>query len=84
MKKTNTTVILSEKFQQSMQHMNMYEHLTKKDKSCYKGSVKSLDTELYILQDENGSDVCGLLDQKSFMEALLETDVAHLWTAVKN
>ncbi|MDR1452387.1 MAG: hypothetical protein LBJ25_00220 [Candidatus Margulisbacteria bacterium] len=84
MKRTNTTVILSEKFQQGMRHMNMYEHLTKKDESCYKGSIKSLNSELYILRDENGQDVCGLLDQKSFMEALLETDVAHLWTTVKN
>jgi Fe2+ or Zn2+ uptake regulation protein len=84
MKKTYTQVILSEKFQQSMKHMNMYEHLSKTDQSCFKGGIKTMYPELYVLQDENGCDVCGLLDQKSFMEALLETNVAHLWTVSKN
>ena len=84
MKKTNTQVILSEKFQKSMEHMNMYEHLTKKSQRCFGGTVKKLDNDFYVVLDEQGKDVCGMLDQKSFMEALLETDVAHLWSAAKN
>ncbi|MDR1997526.1 MAG: hypothetical protein LBQ83_04305 [Candidatus Margulisbacteria bacterium] len=72
-------IIISDKFQDNMQNMSMYAHLSKKSELCYKGSVKKVDNELYILHDEQGRDVCGILDQKSFMEALLETDVAHLW-----
>jgi len=72
-------IIISEKFQTNMQNLNMYEHLTKKCAACYKGSIKKVDNDLYILRDAAGRDVCGILDQKSFIEALLETDVAHLW-----
>ena len=67
-----------------MEHMNMYEHLTKKSTRCFTGSVKKLDNDFYVVLDEHGKDVCGMLDQKSFMDALLETDVAHLWQSAKN
>jgi hypothetical protein len=73
-------IIISNKFRDNMQSLNMYSHLTKKGEACYKGSIKKVDNDLYILRDPDGRDICGILDQKSFMEALLETDVAHLWT----
>ncbi|MDR2431163.1 MAG: hypothetical protein LBD99_02790 [Candidatus Margulisbacteria bacterium] len=80
MKKINkAAVIISSKFQANMQEMSIYAHLAKKNSACYPGSIKKVDNELYILRDAAGRDVCGILDQKSFMEALLETDVAHLW-----
>ena len=73
-------IIISEKFQKNMQAMSIYSHLSKNNERCFKGDIKKVDNDLYILHDEEGRDICGILDQKSFMEALMETDVAHLWT----
>ena len=72
-------IIISEKFQANMRNLNMYAHLTKRSEASYKGSVKKVADDLYILCDTEGRDICGILDQKSFIEALMETDVAHLW-----
>ena len=82
MKKINKAeVIISNKFQTNMQAMNIYAHLSKTNERSFKGDIKKVDNDLYILRDEQGHDVCGILDQRSFMEALLETDVAHLWVS---
>jgi len=73
-------VIISAKFQTNMNAMSIYTHLSKSSERCFNGKVKKVDNDLYIICDEQGRDICGILDQKSFMEALLETDVSHLWT----
>ena len=73
-------IIISAKFQTNMQAMSIYSHLSKTSERCFKGDIKKVDKDLYILHDEQGRDICGILDPRSFMEALLETDVAHLWT----
>lgn len=79
MKMKNTDVIISSKFQENMQAMNIYAQLSKSNETCFRGNIKKVDKDLYILRDEKGRDICGILDQRSFMEALLETDVSHLW-----
>lgn len=72
-------VIISENFQKQLQSLNILDHVQKKCTIDFAGSIVKLDEGLYILKDKKGKDVCGILDCNSFMEALLDTDIAHLW-----
>jgi hypothetical protein len=76
-------IIISDKFREQTESMNIYSQLQKQGTAAFGGSVTKVDDELYILKDESGKDICGILDCKSFMEALMDTEVAHLWVPSK-
>lgn len=77
MEKTN--VIISEKFLKQMKDLNMVNHIKSPCKKGYKGTIRKISDDLYVLKDKTGEDVCGLLDGATFYSALMETDVAHLF-----
>jgi len=79
MKNLKKEIVISRKFQEQLDSLNIYEQLTKKTVTRFKGSVQKVDDELYVLKDTKGHDVCGILDCESFLEALMDTEVAHLW-----
>jgi len=74
-----TNVIISEKFLAQMKELNMIEHIKNPCRAGYKGSIRKISNELYVIKDQQGEDVCGLLDGATFYSALMETDVAHLF-----
>lgn len=80
MKNIKPEIVISEKFQQQVEGLNIYDQIQKSSEASFAGSIQRIDEELYILKDDQGNDVCGILDCRSFMEALMDTDVSHLWT----
>lgn len=72
-------IIISDKFQTQLEELNIVEQLQHKGTTNYPGSILKLEEGLYLLKDDQGQDVCGILDCDSFMEALMDTDISHLW-----
>ena len=79
MKNLKKEVVISKKFKEQVEGMSIYQQVQKTGSVSYKGSVSKVDDDLYIIHDKRGRDICGVLDCKSFMEALMDTEVAHLW-----
>lgn len=77
MEKTN--VILSDKFLKQLKDFKMFLHLKSPCQKGFKGSLRTISKDLHVLQDSAGNDVCGILDGETFYNALMETDVAHLF-----
>ncbi len=72
-------IIISDKFQNQLEELNIVEQLQNKGTTNYPGSILKLEEGLYLLKDTQGNDVCGILDCDSFMEALMDTEISHLW-----
>lgn len=72
-------VVISQKFKDQLDKLNILEQIEKPCTNAFPGTVRKIDDDLFILYDNRGAEVCGLLDCKSFMEALMDTDVSHLW-----
>lgn len=77
-------IVISQKFRDQLSKLNILEQIEKPCTNAYAGNVRKIDEDLYILYDHRGTEVCGLLDCKSFMEALMDTDVSHLWAYDNN
>ncbi len=73
-------VVISQNFKTQMDNLNIMDQLQKNCTPSYKGNVTKIDDGLYLLKDTKGNDVCGILDCQSFLEALMDTDIAHLWS----
>jgi len=72
-------VVISDRFKEKAVEYKIYEQFQKMEQAAYKGSILRLEEDLYILRDKNNNDICGILDPQSFYEALMDTDVSHLW-----
>jgi len=79
MKNMKQEIVISKKFKEQMDNLNVLDQIEKPCSNAFAGTVRKIDDELYVLHDAHGAEVCGILDCKSFMEALMDTDVAHLW-----
>ena len=79
MKNMKQEIVISKKFKEQMDNLNVLDQIEKPCSNAFAGTVRKIDDELYVLHDTHGAEVCGILDCKSFMEALMDTDVAHLW-----
>lgn len=77
-------IVISQKFRDQLNKLNILEQIEKPCINAYAGTVRKIDDDLYILYDNHGAEVCGLLDCQSFMEALMDTDVSHLWAYDNN
>ncbi len=75
----HNNVVISNNFQKQLESMNIVDQVQKRGEFFAEGNILKLDDGLYLLKDQHGQDVCGILDCRSFMEALLDTDISHLW-----
>jgi len=76
-------VVISEKYLQQIADLNISQHMLNSSTKRGHGDVKALSDSIYLLRDEAGNGVCGIMDAQTFYEALSQSDVAHLFSRGK-
>lgn len=73
-------VVISQKYLNQIADLNITEHIINPSSKKGSGDIKALSDSIYLLKDETGRGVCGIMDPRTFYEALIESDVAHLFS----
>jgi len=79
----STKIVISEKYLRQIADLNITEHMINPSNRRGRGDIKSLSDSIYLMKDESGEGICGIMDAKTFFEALIESDVAHLFSKGK-
>ena len=80
----SSNVVISKKFKTKLESMNM---LKQSSNLCIKmqksGLVSKIEDGLYIILDQSTESEVGILDPRSFWEAILSTNLANFWNVKK-